>query len=112
MSVFFFFQAEDGIRDLIVTGVQTCALPICVLRRSGKPLLLAVNKLDGVDEANAMAEFSGLGFAAQLPLSAANGRGVPGLVEELVNALPAVDPDALDAESPDDGIRVAIIGRP
>src|SRR3989440_7637781 len=28
---FFFFQAEDGIRDLIVTGVQTCALPIWVL---------------------------------------------------------------------------------
>src|SRR5206468_8362463 len=26
--VVFFFQAEDGIRDLIVTGVQTCALPI------------------------------------------------------------------------------------
>ena len=25
----FFFQGEDGIRDLIVTGVQTCALPIC-----------------------------------------------------------------------------------
>src|SRR2546430_8395466 len=28
---FFFFQAEEGIRDLTVTGVQTCALPICVL---------------------------------------------------------------------------------
>src|SRR5262249_59778515 len=27
--VFFFFQAEDGIRDWSVTGVQTCALPIC-----------------------------------------------------------------------------------
>src|SRR3989475_8724910 len=27
--LFFFFQAEDGIRDLTVTGVQTCALPIC-----------------------------------------------------------------------------------
>ena len=26
---FFFFQAEDGIRDWSVTGVQTCALPIC-----------------------------------------------------------------------------------
>src|SRR2546430_7235599 len=26
---YFFFQAEDGIRDLTVTGVQTCALPIC-----------------------------------------------------------------------------------
>src|SRR6266404_8216834 len=28
-SMFFFFQAEDGIRDKLVTGVQTCALPIC-----------------------------------------------------------------------------------
>src|SRR2546422_2099271 len=27
----FFFQAEDGIRDVAVTGVQTCALPICVM---------------------------------------------------------------------------------
>src|SRR5258708_6513542 len=27
--MFFFFQAEDGIRDDLVTGVQTCALPIC-----------------------------------------------------------------------------------
>src|SRR5256886_10746654 len=30
---YFFFQAEDGIRDLTVTGVQTCALPICSIRR-------------------------------------------------------------------------------
>src|SRR5256886_9677014 len=29
LVLFFFFQAEDGIRDLTVTGVQTCALPIC-----------------------------------------------------------------------------------
>ena len=28
MLIFFFFQAEDGIRDVAVTGVQTCALPI------------------------------------------------------------------------------------
>src|SRR5690349_22816557 len=28
LFIFFFFQAEDGIRDLYVTGVQTCALPI------------------------------------------------------------------------------------
>src|SRR2546427_7762789 len=31
--VFFFFQAEDGIRDLTVTGVQTCALPISTASR-------------------------------------------------------------------------------
>ena len=30
--VFFFFQAEDGIRDVAVTGVQTCALPICMVQ--------------------------------------------------------------------------------
>src|SRR5256885_8440585 len=41
-GTFFFFQAEDGIRDYKVTGVQTCALPICHPRarprdaRSGK----------------------------------------------------------------------------
>src|SRR5229473_5885249 len=32
---FFFFQAEDGIRDKLVTGVQTCALPICGLVNYG-----------------------------------------------------------------------------
>src|SRR5438105_5878319 len=30
----FFFQAEDGIRDPLVTGVQTCALPICAVRHA------------------------------------------------------------------------------
>src|SRR2546427_298853 len=34
LSLFFFFQAEDGIRYLTVTGVQTCALPISICRRS------------------------------------------------------------------------------
>ena len=34
--IFFFFQAEDGIRDYKVTGVQTCALPIC--KYNSRPL--------------------------------------------------------------------------
>src|SRR5207248_4961076 len=41
-SVYFFFQAEDGIRDRTVTGVQTCALPISTiapLRPRARPLL-------------------------------------------------------------------------
>src|SRR5229473_6242284 len=36
MDIFFFFQAEDGIRDKLVTGVQTCALPICRVGPTGK----------------------------------------------------------------------------
>src|SRR5256886_10473759 len=34
--LFFFFQAEDGIRDLTVTGVQTCALPIWCRLHAGR----------------------------------------------------------------------------
>src|SRR5687767_15301670 len=42
--VFFFFQAEDGIRDKLVTGVQTCALPIS---RSGPPAATAAEPGSG-----------------------------------------------------------------
>src|SRR3989440_6998425 len=52
-SFFFFFQAEDGIRDLIVTGVQTCALPISpsLSRREPRPIseLVVHAKLDRVN---------------------------------------------------------------
>src|SRR2546427_7745004 len=41
LRLFFFFQAEDGIRDLTVTGVQTCALPISLYRTQG-----AINPLE------------------------------------------------------------------
>src|SRR2546430_7009369 len=42
-SFFFFFQAEDGIRDLTVTGVQTCALPIFVAKSGLRDLLRDVD---------------------------------------------------------------------
>src|SRR2546427_11732854 len=52
---FFFFQAEDGIRDLTVTGVQTCALPICAVARDhddlgvGIELAQLAQRLEPVD---------------------------------------------------------------
>jgi len=39
ISVIFFFQAEDGIRDTSVTGVQTCALPISENKKVGSVIL-------------------------------------------------------------------------
>src|SRR5437879_12679315 len=47
---FFFFQAEDGIRDTSVTGVQTCALPICHARLR--------RRRDGVDGHAVAAQFA------------------------------------------------------
>src|SRR2546421_8832914 len=49
----FFFQAEDGIRDLIVTGVQTCALPISLsdlLSKALREVSLGRPRLEALDE--------------------------------------------------------------
>src|SRR6266576_31379 len=45
MVFFFFFQAEDGIRDLYVTGVQTCALPICD-KKAWLAIVIPVTKIN------------------------------------------------------------------
>src|SRR5688572_33433746 len=51
MFFFFFFQAEDGIRDLTVTGVQTCALPILVqLATQGVTIFLTTHYMEEADE--------------------------------------------------------------
>ena len=81
------------------------------LRRSGKPIIAAVNKTDGLDEQNALAEFAAFGIAQTLPLSAAHNRGT----EELIAAvLPLLPQDAHEELAPEDAdsIRVAIVGRP
>src|SRR6266516_5452938 len=56
---FFFFQAEDGIRDRTVTGVQTCALPIC----PDEPHALAPAARHGLEQ---HWESQALGLAARL----------------------------------------------
>jgi GTP-binding protein len=81
------------------------------LRRSGKPMLLVVNKVDGLDENAVLAEFSVLGIADVFPTSAAHSRGLTPLLATVQSLLPAAGADPL-AETADDGIRVAIVGRP
>src|SRR5690349_24114197 len=55
----FFFQAEDGIRDLYVTGVQTCALPISVLGADVSGCVL-----DDLDAAESLTQYR-LSFEAR-----------------------------------------------
>ncbi|MEI7037443.1 ribosome biogenesis GTPase Der [Fulvimonas yonginensis] len=81
------------------------------LRRSGKPILLAVNKTDGLDVPQALAEFARFGLAATLPLSAAHNRGTEDLVAAALPLLPP-DEDEPPEHVEDDSIRVAIVGRP
>ena len=83
------------------------------LRRTGKPVLLAVNKTDGLDETVALAEFSELGFGPMLPLAASHGRGVGLLAAAVLERLPPATTDALAADEDGDGpIRLAVLGRP
>jgi GTP-binding protein len=81
------------------------------LRRTGKPVIAAVNKIDGVDEMNALAEFAAFGIASTLPMSALSHRGVDAL---LAVAMPLLPPNIEDRDPglDDVGIRVAIVGRP
>jgi GTP-binding protein len=80
-----------------------------LLRRSGRPVLLAVNKGEGMDRAVVSAEFYELGCGAPCVISAAHGDGVRELVELALASFPdEVDADDQAAAGP----RVAIAGRP
>ncbi|SMB25506.1 GTPase involved in ribosome synthesis and maintenance [Sterolibacterium denitrificans] len=78
------------------------------LRRSGRPLLLVVNKAEGMNRPVVAAEFHELGCGAPLVISAAHGDGVRELVEEALAPFPEVQTEE-DAQA---GPRVAIAGRP
>jgi GTPase len=81
------------------------------LRRTSKPMLLAVNKLDGLDESVALADFTRLGVANPMPLAASHGHGTQQLVKAIESLLPAGEPEVLSGDD-EGGVRVAIVGRP
>ena len=79
-----------------------------ILRRSRRPFLLAVNKIDGPEKEDALSEFFELGVDPILSLSAAHGYGIRSFTEHLAEMLPLGE----EAPAREDQVRVAVIGRP
>jgi GTPase len=81
------------------------------LRSAQKPVILAVNKIDHPKHELADSEFAELGFAEVLPISAAHGRGITDLVEQIEALLPESTSEEPKATN-DTSIKLAIVGRP
>ena len=113
-------QARSAISEadaiLFVTDGKSGVLPEDVdlsrtLRRTAKPITLAVNKIDLPQHHDRVAEFHGLGFDRTRPVTAEHGRGAWDALEELVAEIPT-PPEEADAEPAGEGIRIAVVGRP
>lgn len=77
-----------------------------ILRKSKKPIILVVNKLDNF-EVELTYDFYSLGLGVPLPLSCAQGKGLGDVLDEIVKELPAVEDEANR-----DIIKIALVGRP
>jgi len=78
------------------------------LRRSGKPVWLAINKAEGLIADVAVAEFHSLGLGVPHAVSAAHGEGVAELMAGVLAGLPRVPDEQVEQDVP----RIAVIGRP
>ncbi|MDX1579360.1 MAG: ribosome biogenesis GTPase Der, partial [Gemmatimonadota bacterium] len=108
-------EAAIGHADVIVlvtdgrTGVHAVDRFVAdLLRRSGLPTILAVNKLDELGEADAHYEFYELGLGDPVPLAALSGKGSGDLLDRVVEALP----DAAEEHERDVDLSLAVVGRP
>ncbi|RJG24471.1 ribosome biogenesis GTPase Der [Paenibacillus thiaminolyticus] len=79
-----------------------------ILFRSGKPVVLAINKVDNLQRMDDVYEFYSLGFGDPVPISGSHGTGLGDLLDEVVHRFP----ETTEEEYDEDVIRVALIGRP
>ncbi len=93
------------------TGVTPDDMDVAnLLRRTGKPVVLAVNKIDNVRQMNDIYDFYSLGLGKPHAVSAANMMGLGDLLDELVAQFP--EGGEPEAESDDHVIQLAVVGRP
>jgi GTP-binding protein len=79
-----------------------------MLRAVGKPIILAVNKVDSAKQANQVADFYHLGMGEPIPISAHHNRGIDGLMDAVLASLP---PQPISIAEPGEA-KLAIVGRP
>lgn len=99
----FFTDARDGLTDDDRDVAN-------LLRRTGKPVLLVVNKVDYLGLNNSMYEFYELGLGDPIGISSVNMLGFGDLLDQIVSYFPAAD--ASLSEQEESVIHVAIVGRP
>ena len=94
----------------ITTGVTAADQDVAgLLQRSGKPVILAVNKMDSTGSVDpAIYEFYNLGLGDPMPLSAVHGHGTGDLLDACLAHFPPVSED----EEETDRVKVAVIGKP
>ena len=84
-----------------------------LLRRSGRPIVLAVNKAEGLDPERAIADFHELALGPPLAVSAAHGENVRALIDEALSRVPLEPrPSSAPRDARDTRIKIAIVGRP
>lgn len=79
-----------------------------ILRQTKKPVIIAANKLESINQKDQAYEFYELALGEVLPISALHGPGVGDLLDAIVEAIPHHEPD----DEEDDAIKVAILGKP
>jgi GTP-binding protein len=104
-AVVFLLDAREGI-NLSDEQIATR------LRRSGKRVFLALNKIDGVDPAVVTGDAFALGLGEPAQIAAAHGRGVAAMIESVLAALPEADVAAQEPDEQTQGMRIAVVGRP
>jgi len=83
-----------------------------ILRKSKKPVILVVNKVDNHDQINDAAVFYSLGFGEMFTVSSATGSGTGDLLDKIVELLPAEDGREFEDEAISKLPKIAIVGRP
>jgi len=79
------------------------------LRKTGRPVLLLVNKAEGMRSERVTADFHELGLGTPIPISSAHGDNVAEMIEVALDELPAAEPEV---EEKSDHPKLAIVGRP